>query len=248
MITAQHRSVPRARQEHAAWYCLQILLVGVLGVTVGLGPVGWSVGCSYGLATWLLLDRAMRHRGIRAVGPADRVTLTRGVLVGAIAALVADRVGREGPETVVVVLASVALALDFVDGQVARRTGTSSTLGARFDMEVDAFLILVLSAHVATALGRWVLVIGAARYVFLVGSWVLPWLRAPLRPSTARKTVAAAQGVTLVVATAEVVPHPEAVVGAAMAALLWSFGRDVVWLWRHRRPAVPRRVEGSCRV
>ena len=38
-----------------------------------------------------------------------------------------------------------ALALDGVDGQVARRTGTASELGARFDMEVDAFLILVLS-------------------------------------------------------------------------------------------------------
>ena len=44
---------------------------------------------------------------------------------------------------------SVALALDGVDGQVARRTGTVSALGARFDMEVDAFLVLVLSVHVA---------------------------------------------------------------------------------------------------
>ena len=42
-------------------------------------------------------------------------------------------------------LSSVALALDGVDGQVARRTRTVSALGARFDMEVDAFLVLVLS-------------------------------------------------------------------------------------------------------
>ena len=35
--------------------------------------------------------------------------------------------------------------LDAVDGHVARRTGTATAFGARFDMEVDAFLIVVLS-------------------------------------------------------------------------------------------------------
>ena len=42
-------------------------------------------------------------------------------------------------------LASVALILDGVDGKVARRTRNASAFGARFDMEVDAFLILVFS-------------------------------------------------------------------------------------------------------
>ena len=34
-------------------------------------------------------------------------------------------------------------------------------------MEVDAFLILVLSVYVAQSLGAWVLAIGLARYVFV---------------------------------------------------------------------------------
>ena len=58
------------------------------------------------------------------------------------------------------------LVLDAVDGRVARRTGTTSSFGARFDGEADAFLILVLSVYVAARLGSWVLVIGAARYAF----------------------------------------------------------------------------------
>ena len=57
---------------------------------------------------------------------------------------------------------TVALLLDWVDGQVARRTHTESAFGARFDMEVDAFLILVLSVYVASTTGWWVLIIGAA--------------------------------------------------------------------------------------
>ncbi|BFO17282.1 hypothetical protein SHKM778_36700 [Streptomyces sp. KM77-8] len=131
----------------------------------------------------------------------------------------------------------MALILDGVDGKVARRTGTSTPLGARFDMEVDAFLILVLSVYVSMAMGPWVLLIGGMRYVFVAAARVWPWLTAPLPPSTARKTVAALQGVLLLVAGAALLPHMVNVGVAALALglLLWSFGRDVLWLWRTSR-------------
>lgn len=124
-----------------------------------------------------------------------------------------------------------------VDGQVARRTGTASPLGARFDMEIDAFLILVLSIFVATSLGAWVLAIGAMRYVFVASSLPLPWLKSPLPPRRPRKTVAALQGIVLMVAAAGVLPRPveAAATGLALTALGWSFGRDVMCLHRHRR-------------
>lgn len=138
--------------------------------------------------------------------------------------------------------------LDAVDGAVARSTGTASRLGARFDMEVDSFLLLVLSVLVAQTLGAWVLAIGLMRYAFGVVGRLVPWLRAPLPASPARKAVAALQGIVLVVACADVLPRPVAlaVVGLALASLLWSFGRDVAWLWRHgRQRAVPAPGRGS---
>ncbi len=140
----------------------------------------------------------------------------------------------------------MALLLDGVDGKVARRTGTCSPLGARFDMEVDAFLILVLSVYVATDLGPWVLLIGGMRYVFVAAARVWPWLTAPLPPSTARKTVAALQGVLLLVAGAHLLPRPAnaGVVVLALGLLVWSFGRDVVWLWRTSRTAARPSVTG----
>lgn len=147
-----------------------------------------------------------------------------------------------------VVLTAVALALDAVDGQVARRTGTESPLGARFDMEVDAFLILVLSVYVAMSLGAWVLLIGVMRYVFVAAARALPWLNGPLPPSMARKTVAAMQGIVLLVAAAGVLPLLAAhtAVLVALALLVWSFGRDIRWLWRVRvrecAPVVPDAV------
>lgn len=248
MITLHHNTAP-AVPEQTVWAGAQVLLLGVLGGTLGLGPLGWLAGIAYAFATWALLGNALR-RSATALGPADRVTLARGVLVGGVTALVADRAGDGVPVTIIVTFAAVALALDFVDGHVARRTGTASALGARLDMEVDAFLILVLSAHVALALGPWVLAIGAMRYLFVAASWVLPWLRAALPPSFARKTVAALQGILLVVAASGVVPHTDALVGFALAALLWSFGRDSAWLWRNRIGAATKSalVEGCCHV
>ena len=114
-----------------------------------------------------------------------------------------------------------------VGGWVGRRAGAPAEFDARFALEVDAFFVLALSAFVATRLGGWVLVIGVLRYVFVVARRVLPWLRAPLPPSTVRRIVAAAQGIVLTVAAADLLPRPVAVVLTALAlvALAGSFGR-----------------------
>ena len=98
--------------------------------------------------------------------------------MGAVAALMAAAFVRPAAVPPLVTLSVVALVLDAVDGWVARRTGTASPLGARFDGEVDALLILVLSVYVSNLIGPWVLAIGAARYLFLVAGWLLPWMRA----------------------------------------------------------------------
>ncbi|GAA2079673.1 CDP-alcohol phosphatidyltransferase family protein [Actinomadura alba] len=214
----------------------QLILLALLTATTGLGPAGWVAGVVYAVAVGITLRSALRRRGRRSLGPADHVTLTRATLTGCVTALVVDTVRAPAPIGLLVTITAVALILDAVDGQVARRTGTVSSLGARFDMEVDAFLILVLSVFVATSLGAWVLVIGAMRYAFVVASRPLPWLKAPLPPRMTRKTVAALQGIILMVVAADVLPRPVGAVatGLALAVLVWSFGRDIMWLYRHR--------------
>ncbi|ANZ35815.1 CDP-alcohol phosphatidyltransferase [Lentzea guizhouensis] len=228
----------RVTFEPGVWAGVQVVLLAGVALTVGLGPLGWAAGLAYAFATWAFLGYGMQRHRISSLGPADRVTLARGLLVGAVTALVADRAGQDVPVALVVTLAAVALSLDWVDGQVARRTGTSTALGARFDMEVDAFLILVLSAYVAVHMGPWVLAIGLMRYVFVAASWKLRWLNAPLPASYARKVVAAVQGIFLVVAASGVIPFAAVVVGLALASLVWSFGRDVLWLRRNAVVAV----------
>jgi phosphatidylglycerophosphate synthase len=214
----------------------QIVLLTGLAVTVGLGGAGWGAGVLYGIFLCAALTLALARVGGRAFGPADWVTLSRATLVGGVTALTVATFRRPEPVAVLVAIAAVALVLDAVDGQVARRTGTASGLGARFDMEVDAFLILVLSIYVARSMGLWVLAIGAMRYLFVAASWVVPWLPGPLPPRFWRKVVAAVQGIVLVIAAAGALPAAvaEAAVAGALALLVESFGRDIWWRWRHR--------------
>ncbi|HEY5882702.1 MAG TPA: CDP-alcohol phosphatidyltransferase family protein, partial [Nakamurella sp.] len=110
-------------------------------------------------------------------------------------------------------------------------------VGARFDMEVDAFLVLVLALYDVRLLGGWVLLIGAARYLFVAAGWVWPGLRDPTPPRYWGKVVAAIQGVVLAVAMADLLPRPVATLAtvAALGLLVESFGRQVWWLYRHAR-------------
>jgi phosphatidylglycerophosphate synthase len=223
----------------------QVALLAGLAAGVGLGPAGWLAGTGYAVVTWALLSQALHRPGGAGWGTANTVTLVRGILAGGVTALVADSLWGPAPVALLVAIAAVALALDGVDGQVARRTGTTSRLGARFDMETDAILVLVLSVFVAGSLGWWVLAFGVPRYVFAVAARGLPWLRGPLPPRLSRKAVAATQGIVLVVASAGVLPGvvTTASVGAVLALVCWSFGRDVDWLWRFRRRGRESRQE-----
>jgi phosphatidylglycerophosphate synthase len=222
----------------AAGLGAQLALLAMLwSAGVGLGVAGWLAGLAYAVVLSALLTAAIRRSRIRVFGPANGVTLVRATLVGCVTAIVAQAVLEHERDIALIVIAGVALVLDGVDGQVARRTGTTSRLGARFDMEVDAFLILVLSVFVARSLGPWVLSIGLMRYAFVGAGLLVPWLRGSVPPSLIGKIVAAMQGVVLVVAAADVLPRPAAaaLVGLALAFLTWSFGRSVSWLWRDRR-------------
>jgi phosphatidylglycerophosphate synthase len=211
-------------------------------MSTGLTLIGWTVGIGCGAVTSVALSRGLARTGADRLGPADWVTLTRASLAGAVAGLVAQSFSDVASVPMLVGLASVALALDAVDGQVARRTGTVSELGARFDMEADAFLILVLSVYVAVQLGWWVLAIGAARYLFVATAWFVPWMRRPLRYRYWRKVTAAAQGIVLTTAASGLLPRPAStlLVLVAAALLAESFGRDVRWLYRHRREPLTR--------
>ena len=168
-------------------------------------------------------------------GPANWMTMARAGLVALVSGLVGE------PPAASIAASAVAMAIvvevfDGVDGWLARRSNLASAFGARFDMEVDALLIMALAilAWQHGKAGSWVLLSGLLRYAFVIAGWLAPWIARPLPPSRRRQTICVVQISCLCAVLVPVVPvsWSAPVAAAALVALAASFLVDIVWLWR----------------
>ena len=176
-----------------------------------------------------------RHHPFARFGPANQITALRAVLVSLTLALVGEP-HSNALASAAVALGVLVMVLDGLDGWVARRTSMVSEFGARFDMEVDALLILVLSilAWQYGKAGAWVLLSGLLRYLFVASGWLWSWLRAALPSSRRGKIICIVQIAGLTAAVSPLVEWPGSalIAAASLGALAYSFAVDVVWLWQ----------------
>ena len=220
--------------------------VPIAGLGVGITFLGWAgantstllsgalVACVFfvGIDTVAVLKN-------HSLGWASRVTQARLALVGLLAAALLEPAVYRDAGWMIAGLALFALILDGVDGFLARRLGECSDFGARFDMEVDAALIMVLclGALAAGLAGPWVLLLGLMRYFFLLAGQTLTWLQSPLPSSFRRKLVCVWQIGALLVAISPLVAGlgAEVILLSALAGLVYSFAVDIQWLYNNRR-------------
>jgi phosphatidylglycerophosphate synthase len=215
-----------------------VALAGAARVALPLGDAyALKAAVLFAAITGLSIGFLQQHHPFERFGPANQITTLRAMIVALVAALVGE------PRVPAIATAAVAAGLavtllDGVDGWLARRHEIASRFGARFDMEVDALLILALSVLVWRygKAGAWVVASGLMRYVFVAAGAVAPWLRASLEPSRRRQTVCVLQIATLAGVLLPAIEPPVSawLAGAALAALTYSFLVDSVWLWRHR--------------
>lgn len=169
---------------------------------------------------------------------ANQITAIRAALVALLVALIARPV-TPALEWSLVAIALAAVLLDGVDGWVARRTGTVTPFGTRFDMETDAALILALAvlAWRHGKAGPWILGAGLLRYIFVAAGWMWPWMARPLTPTRRGRAICVVQIAALIIALAPIVgpPTSSAVCAIGLGALLYSFLVDTLWLARQRR-------------
>jgi phosphatidylglycerophosphate synthase len=202
---------------------------------LGDGTLAWRTALLGGAGGALVLWLAAKHLQATAFGAANTVTLVRATLTIVLLALL----GVRGVEWWLVGLATLAAALDGVDGALARRRNEAGAFGARFDMETDALLILVLAALVWQngKAGIWILLAGLLRYLFVGAGFLLQWLRAALPPSRRRQTVCVVQIVSLIGALVPIVTQPAsaAFALAGLIVLIWSFAVDAAYLARQAR-------------
>jgi phosphatidylglycerophosphate synthase len=189
----------------------------------------------FALIMGLSIGFLQQHHPFTRFGAANQITTLRAILVALVAGLVGE------PDVPAVAAAAVAASvavtlLDGVDGWLARRDRIASPFGARFDMEIDALLILALSVLVwrHEKAGAWAVVSGLLRYAFVAGGAVAPWLRAPLPSSRRRQAICVIQIAALTLAMVPSIEPPVSTLLAAgaLAALSYSFLIDTLWLWR----------------
>lgn len=221
------------------WMGLGIAYTGlVVALYIALaGVVLWAWATRAPGMPWSQKTQTARHQWV-SLGWANRVTLVRSILILLIAAVIPfpDIAQQYGWTLAMVSL--LALLLDGVDGMVARRTGTESAWGARFDMEMDAVFILALSMLLVSMgqAGLWVLMLGIMRYAFVGAGQVWSWMQRPLPPSFRRPAVCVWQIATLLACLVPIVPNLVVTLSLVLALvlLLMSFAIDVGWLYQHR--------------
>lgn len=189
----------------------------------------------YGAVATLALLGLGAHP-FRRLGLANTVTGIRAGLTALVAAglVEVERLGHGKDEPLAWALIAVvilALALDGVDGFAARRNGTTSRYGERFDMEVDALLILILSilAVASQQTGLFAILLGTMRYLYVALHAALPRLSTTLKPSRARKAICVFQIVALCAVMTPGVEPPlsNAIAMIALVLLTASFARDL---------------------
>jgi phosphatidylglycerophosphate synthase len=157
---------------------------------------------------------------------AFRLALTLGVLLAP-------------PATTGTVLALAVMAillLDGLDGWVARRAAKTSDFGAHFDMETDAFLVLIVGFELWRRghAGLWILGPGLLRYAYVICLALVPPRRGEMPRSRFGRYVFAFLVVSFSVALAfpGTVGSASALLGSAFAG--WSFARS--FYWSYARP------------
>ena len=222
------------------------LLAACGPIVLGAGLLGWQLSwlsaSTAGFCFLVLATLVARHSRARTFHVADVVTLVRGLGICFLAGLSLQALvgGLERRALVVmIVMGTLCLLLDGVDGRVARARREASAFGARFDVETDAAMLVVLSVAVAALglAGWWVLAIPALRYGYVAASLVVPALRSPLPYRYSGKVIAVVQAVALLAALTSALTGgehwvPIMILLAALASLCWSFGRTVIWQLR----------------
>ena len=180
---------------------------------------------------WFLRRRLPRNRAedgpVRtSLGPANALTMLRGALFAAAGGFVVVP-PTSGVRWLPGLCYGAGVALDYLDGWVARRTDRSSALGADLDLAFDAlgFLLVPPVGVVWGVLPPWYLFRGGEAYRRYRGRRV-----APVPPSRVRRPLAALQMVVVTVALLPPFP-PRVTIPLATASMVPSlvvFARD--WL------------------
>lgn len=187
VFEAKNRSLASLRQRYSLFSGAALLAVllgarllaansspsdGLLWLSTSALPLAYLL-----LAFWQDLPHNKRSGEgelLPTLGAGNIASLSRGVLLAGVAGFLLLPQPDGAVAWVPGLLYALAITADFLDGYLARVTDHSTELGERLDMRLDGLGMLLASA-LAIRYGQlpiWYILVGMARYLFLVGIWV----------------------------------------------------------------------------
>jgi phosphatidylglycerophosphate synthase len=161
------RSLPLSRWSRVN----AVALLAATGVALAVGDTAPYV--AVGALSFVVLVVLCRggHTPSGGFGLGNAITALRWLIASSVG-LVPDSVPTWALGCVVLGV----FALDGLDGWVAKRRGETSEFGAHFDMETDAYFVLLIGVELFTRgrYGAWILVVGLLRYVYVLALALVP--------------------------------------------------------------------------
>jgi phosphatidylglycerophosphate synthase len=212
-----------------------VAMLAAIIVTVAIPSGVWVAIAAAASFAQLWYREHPRHVLIEPYGGwANRLTAVRlGLLLAALTLV------HELASAVMLALFAANVAIDAVDGYVARRKRQATAFGAVFDREVDAVFVLAVYLYlfVASSLPVWVLIPGSLPYVFRLAVAARRDRPAPERRERLAVALAGANFVTLLAAVASPPRIQPYVVIASSALVGASFLISFLKLYHHDDPA-----------
>lgn len=139
---------------------------------------------------------------------------------------------RQIPNYIIALSGFLILIGDGIDGKIARQKHESSTFGEYFDKETDAlfihmFCMLAVLKHV---LGFWALLIGLLRYLFVMYLLIAGKKDRKERRSKTGRRIFVFVSCAVSIMFLPFPPISLAVAVLSIVLLLYSFGRDILWI------------------
>ena len=217
-------------QAAARWTRFHAFLLIAVGLACIVAREAWPAALIGAGSLLFALGTELRARSSPArLGAANAVTLGR---VGLVILLGWCLRAQPGPREAALIL--IVFALDGLDGWLARRAGTASAFGARFDMESDALFVLVcaLGLYARGRLGAFVLVPGLLRYLYVLALALVPQLEREAPRSSLGRYAFSLLVLSLAVSAWPLFPQHALVALVASAGIAASFARSVYWSLR----------------
>ena len=243
----QGHSLSKLRKK---WFFLMIFCVVILILGHQFLRVQWTaeaavqwllltvLGFGYALVLiWqdLPLNRRIGEQELLAdFGPGTVLTISRGVLVAVLAGFLFSSLPAGLLIWAPAGLYWIANLTDFLDGFLARKTNRVTLLGESLDIKLDGFGVLIATILIVQyrQVPLWYLLVGLARYLFVIGLWIRDRLgktSIDLPPSVRRRAFAGIQMGFVGVILLPVFRPPGTYWAATVFGLLFLVGFVLDW-------------------